>query len=151
MNNEEQWIFFLQLERNLPKEFFDLDSQFKMNGKSLVPIGMKTLSSVVASSQENIHVFIMIKSVRDYFFFEKRIKKMMKYIVRSGRVNIYVASSFNKMIDSDIMKKDHYNFLKLPVSMNYLCGSISRTIDLKNSRTTQKWPGGVKSKIELAP
>lgn len=148
MDEREQWIFFLKLGRELPKDFFALDQQFKANGKTLIPVGLKTMSSLL-SEREDVHILIVVKSVQEYIYFHKRVKKVMKYMVRSGKVYLYIASSFNKMIDSEIMRRNHYNFLKLPVTINYLCGSISKTIDMKNSGQSL-WPGGGKSKFQLA-
>ncbi len=148
MENQDQWIFFLKLGRELPKDFFALDQQFKNHQKSLIPIGLKTMSSLFSETQE-VHILIIVRSMQEYIYFHKRVKKIMKYMVRSGKVHLYVASSFNKMIDSEIMRKNHYNFLKLPVTLNYLCGSISKTIDMKHSGQNF-WPGGVTSKFPLA-
>lgn len=147
MENREQWVFYLKMSRDLPKEFFSLDQHFKASGKSLVPVGLKALSSML-SQGGNIHVMIVIKNIDEYRFFKSRVVKILKYLMRSDKVFLYVASSFSNVNDNQIMRKGHYSYIKIPVATPYLCGSISKMINMKTSNTYQ-WPGGVKSKFQL--
>lgn len=147
MENREQWVFFLKLSRELPKEFFTLDQHFKSSGKSLVPVGLKALGSML-SQGGNIHVMIVIKNIDEYRYFKNRVVKILKYLMRSDKVHLYVASSFSSVNDNQIMRKDHYSFIKIPVATSYLCGSISSMIDMRTIGGS-KWPGGVRSKFQL--
>lgn len=147
MENKEQWVFFLKLSRELPREFFTLDQQFKSGNKSLVPVGLNALSSMVAG-RKSIHVMIVVKNVSEYIYFKTRVVKILKYLMRSDKVYLYVASSFSNVNDNQIMRKDYYNFIKIPVATSYLCGSISNMIDMRESGG-YKWPGGLRSNFQL--
>jgi hypothetical protein len=147
MEVKEHWIFYLKLQRELPREFFTLDQKFKNSKKSLVPVTIKGLTNMT-DKNKSMHVLIVIKSIDEYMYFNKRVKKILKYLIKTGKVNLYIASSFNGVNDTAIMKRDLYNFIKIPVATEYLCGSISRMIDLKES-STLRWPGGVRSNFQL--
>lgn len=147
MENREQWVFYLKLARELPKEFFSLDQSFKASGKSLVPVGLKALSTML-SQGGSIHVLIVIKNIDEYKFFKTRVVKMLKYLMRSDKVYLYVASSFSSVNDNQIMRKDHYSFIKIPVATSYLCGSISNMIDARITGSLS-WPSKTAAKYEM--
>lgn len=148
MDNKEQWVFFLKLSKDLPKEFFTLDQQFKASSKSLVPVGLSSLSSMVSSGRR-IHVMVIVRNVSEYNYFKLRVVKILKYLMRSDKIYLYVASSFSSINENQIMRKDHYNFIKIPVATSFLCGSISNMIDMRDTGG-YKWPGGLRSNFQLA-
>ena len=147
MEAKAHWIFYLRLQRDLPREYFLVDQKFKNNFKSLVPITIRGLSESVKSSKR-VHVLIVIKTMDEYRYFNKHVKKIMKFLVRTGKVHLYIASSFNGVNDTAIMRRDHYNFMKLPVTFEHLCESVSQMIDTKELSSHQ-WPGGIRSKFKL--
>lgn len=147
MEDNQHWIFYLKLQRELPREYFQLDQKFKNSGKSLVPVGVRGLTEMIKKNK-SVHVLIVIRNIDEYKYFSFKVKKTMKFLVRTGRVHLYIASSFNGVNDTAIMRRDFYNFMKLPVSFNYLCQSISKTIDMKEYSSHQ-WPGGIRSKFQL--
>ena len=148
MEVQEQWVYYLKLQKTLPPEFLIVDQKLKTNLKSLVPISIKGL--VEASKQgKSLHVVIVIRTVDELRYFNKSVKKYMKFLIRTGKVNIYIASSFSGINDSSIMRRDFYHFVKLPISTDYFCNSVSRTIDIKESKS-HKWPGGMRSKFQLS-
>lgn len=147
MEGNDNWIFYLKLQRELPREYFLIDQQFKQSAKSLVPVGIKGLTEMVKKSRR-VHVLIVIKNLDEYKYFTKNVKKVMKFLVRTGRVNLYIASSFNGVNDTAIMRRDYYHYMKLPVSYKYLCGHVSTTVDMKEQNSF-KWPGGVRSQFKL--
>lgn len=148
MKTREHWVFYLKMGRELPRDYFSIDQHFKSMSKSLVPVGLKSLSTMV-SQEKNVHVLIVIKNMDDYRFFKRRVIKILKYLMRSDRFYLYVASSFSSVNNNQLMRKDHYNFIKIPVATSYLCGSVSNMIDMKTSGGL-KWPGGYRSKFKLA-
>src|SRR5690606_34413117 len=111
------------------------------------PITLRGLTDAVQNSKR-VHVLIVIRNLDEYRYFNRNVKKIMKYLVRTGRVHLYVASSFNGVNDTVIMRRDFYNFMKLPVTYDHLCNSISQMIDIKELSSHQ-WPGGIRSKFKL--
>lgn len=148
MESKEHWIFYLKLQKDLPKEYLVLDNHFKSRNKSLIPISIKGLLDC-AKTYKSIHLLIVIKSYKELRYFDVKVKKLLKYLMRTDKINIYVTSSFSVVNDSTVMKRDKYNFIKLPVSVDYFCGSVSRMIDIKEARL-HEWPGGAVPKLKLA-
>ncbi|MBT4790402.1 MAG: hypothetical protein HON90_02430 [Halobacteriovoraceae bacterium] len=146
--DKEQWIFYLKLTKELSKDYFILDQKLKQSDKSLVPVTMKSLLEST-KKYKSIHVVIVVKSFQEFRYFNKKVKKMMKYLMMTERVHIYIASSFVAMNDPSIMKRDFYNFMKLPVSIDLFCHSIARTIDLRDKQANI-WPGGASPKMTIA-
>jgi hypothetical protein len=147
MEHKEHWIFYLKLKKNLSEEFLYIDREFKEKNKSLIPIGLKGLLNGI-KNYKSIHVMVVIRNYQELRYFETKVKKIMKYVLRTEKVHLYVASSFNSVNDVTVMKKNHYNFIKLPVSTEYLCGSISRSIDIKETHV-DTWPGGSQPRMRL--
>ena len=147
MEAREHWIFYLKLTRDLPEEYLVLDQKFKQSNKSLIPIGLKSLLECTKKNK-SIHVLIVVKSYQEYKYFHKRVKKIMKYMMMTERVHLYIASSFSGINDPSIMKRDFYNFVRLPVGMETFCRSVSHMIDIKESQVLN-WPGGVRPRMGL--
>lgn len=148
MEDQGNWIYYLKLQKNLPAEYLVLDSKFKTHGKSLVPITLSNLMDMT-KTKKSVHVLIVVRSLQEYKYFNKKIKIIMKFLIRTGRVHLYVVSSFVGVNDTGIMRRDFYNFMRLPVAYNYLAESISGMVDVKELEI-QKWPGGLRSSFQLA-
>ena len=148
MEEREHWIFYLKLTKDLPKEFLALDLEFKKSKKSLIPVSLKTLLDCTRKNK-SIHVLVVVKNYQEYRYFHKRVKKIMKYLMITERVNLYVAASFSMVNDPSIMKRNFYHFVKLPVLTREFCGSISQMVDSKEAQLNS-WPGGVTPRLSLA-
>lgn len=147
MESKESWIFYLKLQKELPKEYFRLDQELKMYGKSLVPMTIRSLGESIKKSKK-IHVLIVVRNLDEFRYFNSKVKKILKFMVRTGRVSLYVTSSFNAVNDTTIMRRDFYYFMKLPVSYSFLCQSIAKVVD-SNDANAYKWPGGSRSQFKL--
>jgi hypothetical protein len=147
MEAREHWIFYLKLTKDLPEEYISLDQKFKKSNKSLIPVTLKSLLECTKKSK-SIHVLIVVKSYQEYKYFTKKVKKIMKYLMMTERVHLYIASSFVAINDPSIMKRDYYNFAKLPIKMDTYCQSVSHMIDAKESQV-HNWPGGVRPRMSL--
>lgn len=147
MESKNRWIYFLKLSKELPEFYLKLDQNFKKFDKSLVPI---TLKSLIESSKSNeeLHLVIVIRSLKEFEYFQKKVRKMLKFIARQERINIYMASSYSNVNDPGIMRKDFYNYVKLPISMNLYCESVATMIEVKDQKL-KKWPGGVRPRMSL--
>lgn len=148
MSASDQWIFYLKLNRDLPREYVALDQSFKVHGKSLVPVGIKGLLDM-ASKNTSVHIVLYVKTFADLDYFNRRVKRILKYLMRNHMVNLYIASSFGAVNDGTLLKREQFNFAKLPVRMNTFCESVSSMMDLKESEYF-KWPGGKRPKMSLA-
>ena len=148
MNDKDDYIFYLKLNKELPSEYIALDQTFKQSKKSLIPIGLKALLECTKKYQK-IHVVIVVRNYQEYKYYVKNVKKILAYFMRTERVHLYIASSFAAVNDPGIMKRDYYNFTKLPVQLNSFCDVVSKMVDISGVQT-HHWPGGKRPRMTLA-
>lgn len=145
MENTQQtpFIFYLTLEENLPKTFYAFDKTFKELGFMLVPVRIDQLQALASSSEQS--QMIVISSVTDskeMKLYNERVRKILKYVLKSKRITFMHCSSFSKLNDAKLFSlTKNYYFLKYPVDAKALATKISRYYVLKSSQNIQ-WPGG---------
>lgn len=140
MEERSDWIFYLKLTPKLPAKFFELDHLFKANGQTLVPITFKDLISINKGEAE-FNVIIIAGSFDEASYFEKRVRKLAHYFLRSKRMHLYLASSFKFLDDTHLFGSSGiYHYVQLPVGLKKFCDTITETI--KNKRASKRqWPG----------
>ena len=102
-NNETKtpFIFYLSLEDTLPKSFYSFDTYLKELGFILVPVKIDQLQTLVASSeQEQVIVLCSVTNVREYKLYNEKVRKFLKFILKSKRLTFMHCSSFSKLNDS---------------------------------------------------
>ena len=147
-NDQQQWIFYLKLSKDLPEEYLKLAQEFRKTNKTLVPITLKTLLEH-AKKNNSMHVLFLVRSISEFNYFNHKVKKVLKYLMIGRRVHLYIGSSFSSVNDSTIMRRDFYYFSKLPVSVSKFCNAVSIEVDRKET-TILKWPGGIRPRLSLA-
>ena len=148
METNKHWIFYLKMKRNLSDDYLYLDDEFKKHNKSLIPVNIKDLTEY-AQKTKSVHVLIVVRNQQEYQYFMKKVQKLLKYMLLTDKVHIYVASSYRSVNDHSIMKRDYFHFVKLPVKISHFCESISEMIDHSESRINS-WPGGRRPRLSLA-
>lgn len=147
MEKSDNWIFFLKLENELTSDFITLDQEFKKYGRSLVPITLPMFIEALKGDKA-ADIVIVVKSYREFKYFNSRVKKIFKYLMRAERINIYIVSSFSTINDPALMRKGFYHFMKLPVKVSDFCYNVVSEIEEKE-RALNKWPGGVRPRLGL--
>ncbi len=148
MDARDNWIYFLKLSRELPREYIHLDQAMKVHQKSLVPVTLKGLIET-SSKSGAVHIIVYIHSLNELRYFNRRANKILKYLMKNSRVNIYIASSFSQVGDGSILKRKQYNFVKLPVSRSEFCSNVAHMIEMRENEL-YKWPGGKSPRMSLA-
>jgi len=140
---KSDWIFYLRLNRNLPRHFFDLDQEFKSKGYTLIPVTIGELLSLT-QGEGNFYVVTAVTGTAEATHYIKKVQKVFKLLLRNSRLTLFIASSF-KFIDETALfgKTGQYHFVSLPVGMNHFCDTISKKIINKENKLT-KWPGGTR-------
>ena len=146
--NEDNWVFYLKLSKELPESFFALDQHFKRYGKSLVPISLKTLLEQGRKSN-SLHVVLVLQSVKDLKYYNKKVKKAVKMLMISRRLPLYIASSFSSVLDSSFLRRGFYTFDKLPLLSVSFVKNTSYEIDRKET-SMLRWPGGIRPRLSIA-
>ncbi len=137
---KSDWIFYLKLSKKLTSHFYSLDKEFKNNGITLVPITLSELLSVT-KGEGKFHVITCIRGFSEASYYTKKVKKIFSYLVRSGRLNLFVTSSFNFINETHLFgRTGHYFYYQLPLKIPHLCDTISKEIDRQDSGE-RRWPG----------
>ena len=144
----DNWIYFLKLTRELPREYILLDQELKTHNKSLVPVTLKGLLET-ASKVSGVHIVVYVHSIEELRYFNRRANKILKYLLKTSQVNLYIASSFSQLGDGSILKRNQYNFIRLPISRKKFCENVSGMIDIVENDHL-KWPGGTGPRMSLA-
>lgn len=137
---KSDWIFYLKLSRNLPEYYFDLDSEFKAMGLTLIPISISELISIT-KGEGKFNVFTGVRNFDDAQYYTKRVEKMFGMLMRSRRMSLFMTSSFS-FINQNYKygKTGMYHFFPLPQSLKSICGIIASEVD-KSSSQDHRWPG----------
>ena len=117
---------------------------------------LEKLGSSNLSTSKLIHFFDIDDENKKIITYKgKRLKlapleyKILKYLMKNSRVNIYIASSFSQVGDGSILKRKQYNFVKLPVSRSEFCSNVAHMIEMRENEL-YKWPGGKSPRMSLA-
>ena len=146
MQNVEKpspFIFYLSLEDTLPSTFYTFDKHFKELDFILVPVKIDQLQILIASSdQEQVIVLCSVTNVREYRLYNEKVRKFLKFILKSKRLTFMHLSSFSKLNDMKnfVIQKNYY-FIRYPLNAKELSFKISRYHALKKEQHTV-WPGG---------
>lgn len=148
MIESSEWVFYLQLSTKIKEDFLILDQEFKLVGKSLVPIKLKDF---LASSKkmDHVDVVIVIKSKRDLALYKHKVKKVIRYLILSGKVSLHILSSFNEANDFTIARKGQYFFHKLPLDGTDFVFDVTQQIHDRVNKQN-KWPGARRPKMSLS-
>ena len=146
MQNVEKpspFIFYLSLEDTLPSTFYTFDKHFKELGFILVPVKIDQLQILIASSdQEQVIVLCSVTNVREYKIYNEKVRKFLKFILKSKRLTFMHLASFSKLNDmKNYMIQKNYYFIRYPLNAKELSFKISRYHALKKEQHTV-WPGG---------
>jgi hypothetical protein len=137
------FIFFLTLENDLPDSFYIFDRNLKELGYILVPVKVDQLQSLSAStSQEEIIVICSVLGSREFAIYNKKVRGLLKYVLKTKRITLMHLSSFSRLNDSKLYNQQkNYFFMKYPLDARILSGMISRFYNLKSGNSS-RWPGG---------
>ena len=151
MENAQPFIFFLTLEERLPEQFYTFDRLFKERNCILVPVRFDQLQQLVASTEQT-HVMVLscVTTFREYKLFNEKVRKILKYVLKSRRLSFVKLCSFSKLNDSRIhgLTKNYY-FIKTPVDARAITDRMISFHEMKSVKS-QIWPGGSKSMAGVA-
>jgi hypothetical protein len=113
-----------------------------------VPVKIDQLQVLVASSeQEQVIVICSVTSAREFKFYNEKIRKFLKFILKSKRLTFMHLSSFSRLNDQrQFMISKNYYFIKYPFNAKQLSFKISNYHRLKKEQLTI-WPGGKRTTL----
>ena len=137
------FIFFLTLEDSLPESFYTFDRNLKDLGFVLVPVKVEQLQSLAASTQQmQLIVISSIVNGRELKLYNKKVRNLLKYVLKSKRITLMHLSSFSQLNDSKYYAfQKNYFFMKYPLDARLLSATIAR-YHIAKSQQSSRWPGG---------
>lgn len=142
-NNENTpFIFYLTLEENLPRTFYQFDRWFKKLGFILVPVRIDQLQKLIAfADQSQVIVVSSVTDSKEMKLYNEKVRPFLKYVLKSKRITFMHLCSFSKLNDTrQFALSKNYYFMKYPLDAKILSHKIARYHDLKSE--TNRWPGG---------
>lgn len=138
MKNE--WIYYLRLSQNLDQNFINLDQGFKEFGHSLVPVTITDLLNM-AKSGNSMQVITVVDKISRYQYYNLKVRKILKYLLKRENISFYVLSSFENSNDKKSLgSKNNYFFTSIPVSIKDYTFTVSEVIKIKEAQYNS-WPG----------
>ena len=102
---------------------------------------------VAASEQEQVVVLCSVTDSREFRVYNEKIRKFLKYVLKSKRLTFMHLSSFGKLNDVKLFfHQKNYYFLKYPIDAKSLSTKIAKYHALKTEQRTV-WPGGRRSTL----
>ncbi len=151
MENTHPFIFFLTLEERLPEQFYIFDRLLKEQNYILVPVRVDQLQQLVSTTDQT-HVMVLncVSSFREYKLFNDKVRKILKYVLKSRRLSFVTLCSFSKLNDTRVhsMNRNYY-FIKTPVDAKVIAERMINFHEMKSEKS-QIWPGGPKSMAGVA-
>lgn len=143
MNENKTIIFYLTTKLELTHEFFSLNQTFNDAGCVLVPVRVDQLQNLATmTEQEHIIVLNVIRNSQELMSFNKGVRHLLRYILKSKRITFFNLSSFDSTDDSRVhFHSKNYFFLKLPIDVKLMSKKIARYYTLKQ-KDKVAWPGG---------
>lgn len=145
------FIFFLTLEDNLPSSFYTFDRSLRDLGFILVPVRIDQLQVLSSfTDQPNIVVLCSVVDFREYKLFSEKVRGLLKFVLKSKRINFMQLSSFSRLNDSKLYSfQKNYYFLKYPLDSRTLSHQIVKFYHLK-SEESSRWPGGKRAGMGIS-
>ena len=144
-NNQENFLFFLQLSEKLPEEFIHLSYQLSQYSINLIPIKFKDLKEIKMESGNKMLVLTKNLATRDLFL--KMRVRILDFYLKNKNIQIFHLSSFGHLGPTDTSKvKDYYTYYQLPCKMSDIVSLLVIKV-FKDKKTLYKWPGGKRAKL----
>jgi hypothetical protein len=141
-----KFIFYILLDQKIPEDFYLFDDALKKLGFTLIPIAIDQIQ-ILGSISEQSHIFV-ISSSTDFSSFKaynKNVRKMLMYLLKSDRITFFKLSSFNKLNDEKkFYNFKNYFFINYPQDVQKISEWMVHLFLVK-SKMSKKWPGGKKT------
>ncbi len=137
------FIFYLSLGQRLSEKFYIFDRLLKEHGYILVPVQIDQLQILAATAEQTqIIVLSSVSDSKECKIFNDKIRNLLKFVLKAGRITFMQLSSFSKLDDTKkhILTKNYF-FFKYPLDARLLVKKIVRYNDPKSLKNSQ-WPGG---------
>jgi len=123
-----EWVYYLNLDGNLNRHFFDIDQHFKNVNVTLIPI---SIDQLLTMSQEisRVNVICCVTSIHQRLKYLKKNNRIVKMLLKNKRINLYLISSYQNIdVQRGMRRVSNYTFLQLPVNLRDFSDQVSQDI-----------------------
>lgn len=144
-NNSLNYIFFLKLEEELPREYFVLAKIFSKVNVTLLPVTKDEFKQLNQGKKKELITFVNnLNAWTNYHQFRKNFIEMS---IQNDQITLYEISSFSPFeINYKIQNKKSYHFFQMPLYLNQVAMTIV-TEFYKSREVSNEWPGGKRAKL----
>lgn len=136
---DSDYIFFLQLSKQLPEEFFQLSAHLSDYKVSLVPIFPKELLEI--SKGRQCHVITFVNNIDALKNLLKVRKIFLDWGTLQNRFSYYNFTSFDQAVSRKLKTIRNYHHFPLPMGMKDAAINILNHFWDERSEHV-RWPGG---------
>lgn len=137
---EDLYVYYLQLDNNLGRDYISLAAAMKSFGVTLVPVKAQELDYYVR------HDYLPLLAITDTLERSQRFKKLRReyldFALRGQDIYLFHLNSFGRLHGLEQLEKLRiYNPLPLPVSLQELFSIMIERCFSKRIKE-KEWPGG---------
>jgi len=142
----QDYIFYLQLEKELPMFFINLAEQLLIYGISLIPVQLKEFDKISTQGKRE-HVMTIIQDMQTFLEFRDVRNKFFDFGILQKKYCYYDITSFENASSKYQMThgKSYFHF-RLPLKVSDIARDISHMY-LNEKRKAELWPGGNKVRL----
>ncbi|MCK5074101.1 MAG: hypothetical protein KAQ98_11795 [Bacteriovoracaceae bacterium] len=140
------YIFFLQLGKNLPTYYYQFASHFSKWDITVVPIKIEELLDV-KKGHRIPHIVVVVPDLETAAMYVRLQERIINFSLKTKRFYLHDVNSFGRIsIFKNIARLNVYQYFELPVNISDIAGNIAEFY-YSTDKDNQKWPGGRRAKL----
>lgn len=147
---QDDIVFYLHLDQNLPKYYYTISQYLSKNGITLIPIKPDQVASFIHQSGM-MKLIVITSKVGHLNVFKNIVARVVKNAINCGTMTLFHLSSFKSLnlARQHSINSKNYFFIENPVKVKLISEIISRYYWAEKSKA-KKWPGGKRAKLPTA-
>ncbi|MBL6990909.1 MAG: hypothetical protein ISR65_14080 [Bacteriovoracaceae bacterium] len=142
---QQHYIFFLQLNRQLPPFYQVISEYLSCWNIKLIPVSRSSLAEL--DKGQNKYLLTIVTDMASLNKYRQIQKEYLNFALLGQKYCLFEMTSFspNSLIER-LRRFDNYHHFPLPVEVEAACQGIARKV-FKDSKVVEKWPGGRRGKF----
>lgn len=142
----EKYLFYLNLDSELPDFYYFMAEKFSHERISLIPIKPEQLA-IFISQQEMTYVICPTLKIEHIKIFQAKLHRLLKNGINNNTLTVYHLSSFAamSMVKTSMITKNYF-CMSTPVNTEKLVRYLSKHYHTNKDRKLV-WPGGKRATL----
>jgi hypothetical protein len=142
INQQRDWILFLQMTSKLPWSYLLLSSAFKTANKTLVPMSFEQTLEI-KHVQDFKHVILFTSSQVEKNFFNQHAKIILSRLIQQKKISLYHFNSFEDCKIYSLKKTLFYTEWQLPIEIGDVFPDILSAMNAaEKDYYSNRWTSG---------